>query len=271
MSQRQGEAGGFVAVIPARYASSRLPGKPLEDIAGQTMIERVWRQALQSGAERVVIATEDQRIQRHAEALGAEVVLTSADHENGTSRLAEVVETLALPPATRVVNVQGDEPLLPPALIDVVAQSLAEHPEVAMATLAEPISEPDTLSRASVVKVVRDANGRALYFSRAPIPWQRDAWGDQGPQSSAAQAAFNSANASWLRHIGLYAYRASFLHEYAELPTAPLEALEQLEQLRALYHGYRIQVEVTDIEYPAGVDTPADLERVRHWLESRDE
>lgn len=267
MSQSEGGAGGFVAVIPARYASSRLPGKPLVDIAGQTMIERVWRQALQSRAERVVVATEDERIQRHVEALGAEVVLTSADHENGTSRLAEVVKRLDLPAIMRVVNVQGDEPLLPPALINVVAQSLAEHPEVAMSTLAEPISDLDTLSRASVVKVVRDTYGRALYFSRAPIPWQRDAWSDQGPLGSDARAAFDSAASGWFRHIGLYAYRASFLQEYAELAAAPLEMMEQLEQLRALYHGYRIQVEVTDIEYPAGVDTPADLERVRHWLE----
>lgn len=261
------DPGHFIVVIPSRYASSRLYGKPLKDIAGRPMIEHVWRLACQSAAARVIIATDDERIAASARGFGAEVVMTAADHENGTARLEEVARHLALPADTCIVNVQGDEPLLPPELIDLVAASLARNENASIATLAEPITSISTLARPSVVKVVRDIQGRALYFSRAPIPWQRDQWGEQGPCDTAAAQdtlpAADSQDHGWLRHVGLYGYRASFLYEYARWKTAPQEALEQLEQLRALYHGHQIQVEVTSVEYPAGVDTAEDLERVR--------
>ncbi|ANF57946.1 3-deoxy-manno-octulosonate cytidylyltransferase [Halotalea alkalilenta] len=260
---------GFWVVIPARFASARLPGKPLVEIAGMPMIEHVWRRACASSAHRVVIATDDERIERVARDFGAEVMLTSPDHENGTSRLAEVAERFELPADTRVVNVQGDEPLLPSTLIDLVAESLLANPEASIATLAEPISDPETLARASVVKVVRDQLGRALYFSRAPIPWQRESWGDEGPGSLDSLPTPARFDAGWLRHIGLYGYRVGFLQRYAGWPPAPIEQLEQLEQLRALYYGHRIQVEVTPVEYPAGIDTPEDLARVRRLLEGR--
>lgn len=256
----------FIVVIPARYGSSRLPGKPLADIAGKPMIERVWQQANASSASRVIIATDDARVEQASQAFGAEVVRTSTHHENGTSRLAEVAAQLALPADTCVVNVQGDEPLLPPESINHVAQGLLDHPKVAIATLAEPIHDLATLRRASVVKVVRDRIGHALYFSRAPMPWCRDGF-DHDTFTAPSEAAVNALSPSpWLRHIGLYAYRAAFLSDYAALTMAPLEQLEQLEQLRALYHGYAIHVALSPVEYPAGVDTPEDLERVReHW------
>lgn len=258
----------FIVVIPARYGSSRLPGKPLADIAGKPMIERVWQQAKASKASRVIIATDDVRVEQAAQAFGAEVVRTSEQHENGTSRLAEVVERLRLPAQTCVVNVQGDEPLLPPESINHVAQGLIDHPEVAIATLAEPIHDIETLRRASVVKVVRDRIGHALYFSRAPMPWYRDGFEQDNftaPNVDVVSTTTQSPS-PWLRHIGLYAYRAAFLGDYAALTVAPLEQLEQLEQLRALYHGYAIHVALSPVEYPAGVDTPEDLARVRaHW------
>ena len=251
----------FMVVIPARYGSSRLPGKPLADIAGMPMVQRVWHQARASKATRVVIATDDDRIDAAAQAFNAEVVRTSPAHPNGTSRLSEVVATLGVPADTCIVNVQGDEPLLPPALINCVAEALLARPQVAIATLAEPITDLDTLARASVVKVVRDAKERALYFSRAPIPWPRDRFGTDVFEPPAG--ALPEAAQPWLRHIGVYAYRASFLADYAALSISPLEQLEQLEQLRALHHGYAIHVGLSPVAYPAGVDTPEDLARVR--------
>ncbi|WP_136255389.1 3-deoxy-manno-octulosonate cytidylyltransferase [Onishia niordana] len=244
----------FVAVIPARFASSRLPGKPLLDIAGEPMVVRVWRQALASQASRVVVATDDTRIREVAEAAGAEVVMTAADHPSGTDRLAEVAKRLGLAEDAILVNVQGDEPLLPPSLIDQVAARLEEDTEASIATLGESISDVDMLFNPNVVKVVRDFTGRALYFSRAPIPWDRE--------SFASRPALLEHDA-WLRHIGLYAYRASFLAAYRHWAPAPLEQLEQLEQLRALQHGHRIQVALASEPHPAGVDTEGDLERVR--------
>ncbi len=245
----------FTVVIPARYASTRLPGKPLLDIAGRPMVQRVWEQARQSGADRVVVATDDARIVQAAERFGADALLTAAAHPSGTDRLAEVAHMLQLPGDAIVVNVQGDEPLIPPAVIDQVAGNLAAHPACGIATLCVPITTLETLRDPNAVKVVSDAQGRALYFSRAPVPWPRDAF--------AAAAASLPAEGVWFRHVGIYAYRVSFLHQYVGWSPAPLEQLEQLEQLRALYHGVSIHVAEAVAEVPGGVDTPNDLAAVR--------
>lgn len=249
----------FTVVIPARYGSSRLPGKPLLDIAGEPMIAHVWRRACQSQASRVVVATDDARIQAAMQPYGAEVVMTRQDHASGTDRLAEVADQLALGEAELVVNVQGDEPLIPPALIDQVAERLADDDQASIATLAEPITDVDALFNPNVVKVVRSFQGRALYFSRAPIPWDRE-------QFSSPPALLGTD--AWLRHIGLYAYRVSFLHAYCDWPASSLEQLEQLEQLRALQNGHVIQVALACDVNPAGVDTVEDLDRVRALLSS---
>lgn len=251
----------FIAVIPARHASSRLPGKPLAEIAGEPMVAHVWRRAGESRAARVVVATDDARIRDALEPLGAEVVMTRDDHPSGTDRLAEVAERLGLADDAVLVNVQGDEPLIPPALIDQVADRLFDDPEASIATLAEPISDVETLFNPNAVKVVRALSGRALYFSRAPIPWDRDAFARR-PELLETDA--------WLRHIGLYAYRAGFLADYRDWPPSPLEQLEQLEQLRALHHGHAIQVALARVPHPAGVDSEADLARVRALLEGQD-
>ncbi|ATJ82222.1 3-deoxy-manno-octulosonate cytidylyltransferase [Halomonas beimenensis] len=247
----------FIAVIPARFASSRLPGKPLLDIAGMPMVAHVWQRASASAAGRVVVATDDERIRDALAPLGAEVVMTRDDHPSGTDRLAEVADHLGLAEDAVLVNVQGDEPLIPPALIDQVAARLFDDPGASIATLAEPITDVETLFNPNAVKVVRALSGRALYFSRAPIPWDREAF--------AARPDWLETDA-WLRHIGLYAYRASFLAEYRHWPPSPLERLEQLEQLRALHHGHAIQVALATQAHPAGVDTPQDLARVRDVL-----
>lgn len=252
----------FVAVVPARYASTRLPGKPLLDLGGEPMVVRVWRQACRSSASRVVVATDDARIASAVQEVGGEVMMTRDDHPSGTDRLADVAERLQLPDEAIVVNVQGDEPLLPPSLIDQVAACLADDDSASVATLAEPIGEVEALFNPNVVKVVRDFQGRALYFSRAPIPWDREAF--------AARPAMLDTDA-WLRHIGLYAYRAGFLAAYRSWPPATLEQLEQLEQLRALQHGHRIQVALAREAYPAGIDTADDLARVRQWLAQHEE
>ncbi|OBX37204.1 3-deoxy-manno-octulosonate cytidylyltransferase [Halomonas elongata] len=247
----------FIVVIPSRFASTRLPGKPLLDIAGEPMVAHVWRRACASAATRVVVATDDERIRTAFDGLDAEVVMTRSDHPSGTDRLAEVAERLALPDDAVLVNVQGDEPLIPPALIDQVAMRLFDDPGASISTLAESITEVETLFDPNVVKVVRAASGRALYFSRAPVPWDREAFAEQ-PELLSTDA--------WLRHIGIYAYRASFLAEYRDWAPSPLEQLEQLEQLRALHHGHAIQVGLAREPNPPGVDTAADLERVREWL-----
>lgn len=257
-----GSAAQFIAVVPARFGSSRLPGKPLLDIAGEPMVAHVWRRACESQAQRVIVATDDERIRDAMQAYGAEVVMTRADHPSGTDRLAEVAEQLSLAGDTLVVNVQGDEPLIPPVLIDQVAQRLADDPEAAMATLAEPIGDVDTLFNPNVVKVVRSLQGRALYFSRAPIPWDREQF--KTPPDLLTTDA-------WLRHIGIYAYRASFLATYRDLTASSLEQLEQLEQLRVLQHGHAIQVALAAAANPAGVDTPEDLARVRALLTSSED
>ncbi|MCG7599040.1 3-deoxy-manno-octulosonate cytidylyltransferase [Halomonas sp. McH1-25] len=249
---------GFVVVIPARYGSSRLPGKPLLDIGGRPMVAHVWQRAQESGASRIVVATDDARIVEAVEAFGGEAILTRADHPSGTDRLAEVARHLALDDDTIVINVQGDEPLLPATLIDQVARRLEADPHASIATLAEPIGDVDTLFNPNVVKVVRDVHGRALYFSRAPIPWDREAF--------RARPELLDTDA-WLRHVGLYAYRAGFLAEYVGWLPSPLEQLEQLEQLRALHQGHRIQVALSAEPHPPGVDTPEDLARVRRLID----
>lgn len=250
----------FSVVIPARYGSTRLPGKPLLDIAGKPMVQRVWDQARQSGAEQVIIATDDARIGDAAGAFGAEVCMTSPDHPSGTDRLQEVAAQMGWSAGHIVVNVQGDEPLIPPALIDQVAGNLALNDGAGIATLAEPIAQLAELRNPNAVKVVTDATGMALYFSRATIPWPRDAFAAE-PESIPP--------GHWLRHIGIYAYRTAFLHRYVEWAPAPIEQLEQLEQLRALYHGERIHVAEACEAVPAGVDTQQDLDAVRRLLEGR--
>ncbi|EIK93400.1 3-deoxy-manno-octulosonate cytidylyltransferase [Pseudomonas sp. M47T1] len=250
----------FTVVIPARFSSTRLPGKPLQMIAGKPMVQHVWEQACKSSAERVVVATDDQRIVDACQAFGAQVLLTRADHESGTDRLAEVAQALGLPADAIVVNVQGDEPLIPPAVIDQVAANLAAHAEAGMATLAEPIEDVASLFNPNVVKVVSDFNGLALTFSRATLPWARDQFA-QDRDALPAGVPFR-------RHIGIYAYRAGFLQAFVGWGPCWLEETERLEQLRALWHGVRIHVADAVEAPPAGVDTPEDLERVKRLLEA---
>ncbi|WP_263262863.1 3-deoxy-manno-octulosonate cytidylyltransferase [Pseudomonas sp. RIT-PI-S] len=250
----------FTVVIPARYGSTRFPGKPLEQIAGKPMIRHVWEQARKSGASRVVVATDDARILAACESFGAEVVMTRADHESGTDRLAEVAASLGLGDDAIVVNVQGDEPLIPPVVIDQVAANLAANTQARMATLSEPLLEAQHLFNPNVVKVVTDLTGLALTFSRAPLPWARDALArhpDRLPEG-----------VPYRRHIGIYAYRAGFLQDFVRWGPCWLEKTESLEQLRALWHGVRIHVADALIAPPPGVDTPEDLERVRRLLEA---
>jgi 3-deoxy-manno-octulosonate cytidylyltransferase (CMP-KDO synthetase) len=257
---------GFVALVPARMASSRLPDKPLADLDGVPMVVRVARRALQSGARRVAIATDSTRVCDAAAQHGIEALLTRADHPSGTDRLAEAAQLLKLTPDEIVVNVQGDEPLIPPALIGEVAGLLAERPDCAIATAAHPIDAIDDYLSPHVVKVVLDRAGRALYFSRAPIPFERDALPGFPQQLPAALPPGLQQAGAVQRHIGLYAYRVAFLNDYRSLQASPLESIEALEQLRALWHGYRIAVLSTPEAPPAGVDTPADLQRVRALL-----
>ncbi|MCW2270407.1 3-deoxy-manno-octulosonate cytidylyltransferase [compost metagenome] len=250
----------FTVVIPARLRSTRLPGKPLLLIAGKPMVQHVWEQARKSGASRVVIATDDAGIYQACQAFGAEVLMTREDHESGTDRLAEVAAQLGLAPDAIVVNVQGDEPLIPPIIIDQVAANLAAHPEAGIATLAEPIEDVTAVFNPNAVKVVSDCNGLALSFSRAPLPWARDVFAksrDTLPEG-----------VPYRRHIGMYAYRAGFLHDFVNWGPCWLEQAESLEQLRALWHGVRIHVADAIEAPPVGVDTPEDLERVRRLLEA---
>lgn len=246
---------GFKAVVPARYASTRLPGKPLADVAGKPLVVRVADVARASGAEGVWIATDDEGVRRAVEDAGYAAVMTRADHPSGTDRIAEVAARLGWGDDEIVVNVQGDEPLLDPALVSAVAEALAADPQAAIATAAHPLAEAAEFFNPNVVKVVLDAAGRAHYFSRAPIPYARDAFAASRERLPEGFAA--------LRHIGLYAYRAAFLRRYGGLAPAPTERWESLEQLRALWHGFPIRVLVCDHAPLPGVDTPADLERVR--------
>ena len=251
----------FVAVIPARAASTRLPGKPLADIAGKPMVVRVAERAAQSSATAVYVATDDAAIARAVEQHGYRALLTRADHPTGTDRLSEAAVQLGLDGDALVVNVQGDEPLIDPALIDAVAQLLAQRPQADIATCAAPLADADALFNPNVVKVVCGRDDCALYFSRAPIPWARDALADGGRRLAPGLPA--------LHHIGLYAYRASFLRRFPTLSQGVLERFEALEQLRALEHGHGIVVHRTASMPAAGVDTPADLERVRAAFDNR--
>ncbi len=247
----------FIVVIPARYASSRFPGKVLADIAGKPMVVRVAERAAQSGASAVYVATDDPRIEAAVRAHGVESIATSADHATGTDRIAEAVRKLALGERAIVVNVQGDEPLIDPHLIADVASVLDRARDAAVSTACHPILDCDEIFSPNVVKVVLDAKGFALYFSRAPIPYARDAW------SGASKTAITPAGLPCYRHIGIYGYRAGFLGKYSKLAPSPLEGFEALEQLRVLWHGYRIAVAISETESPPGVDTPEDLEKVR--------
>ncbi len=245
----------FIAIVPARRASTRLPDKPLLDVAGEPLVVRTVRRAQASRASRVVVATDDVDISRCCARFDIEAIMTRPDHPSGTDRLAEAAQILALPDDAVVVNVQGDEPLIEPELIDAVAQALTEAPNCAMATACHAITNADDLFNPNAVKVVRARNGHALYFSRAPIPWARDDF--------ATLRSGYAGTVEALRHIGIYAYRASFLKRFPELSPAPLETVEMLEQLRALWHGERIMVIESASAPHVGVDTPDDLERVR--------
>lgn len=246
----------FVVVIPARYASSRLPGKPLADIGGKSMVERVYQQALQSGASRIVVATDDERVAAVVDAFGGEVCMTRPEHNSGTERLAEVISKLALPAETVVVNVQGDEPFIPPLIIRQVAQNLAAQQKARMATLAVPLTDSSEISNPNIVKVVSDKDGYALYFSRSVIPFDRDG----KFQQQLAQ--------HYRRHIGIYAYRAGFIQQYVSWPASTLEQIESLEQLRVLWQGEAIHVDTALQTPPVGVDTPDDLAHARRYAAS---
>jgi 3-deoxy-manno-octulosonate cytidylyltransferase (CMP-KDO synthetase) len=238
----------FTVIVPARYASSRFPGKPLADLGGRPMVARVCEQAAKSGAAAVHVATDDERIAAAVRKLGHSALMTRADHPSGTDRIAEAAKILNLKEEDVVVNVQGDEPLISPRLISQVALALEKQPEASVATACHAIHDEASLSSPNVVKVVFDAKGYALYFSRSRIPYPRE------------------AGATCYRHAGIYGYRVGFLKQYSDLPPAPLENAEALEQLRVLWHGYRIAVTVSETEIPPGVDTPQDLEAVRRML-----
>nr|WP_067288513.1 3-deoxy-manno-octulosonate cytidylyltransferase [Marinobacterium profundum] len=250
----------FTVIIPARFGSTRFPGKPLADIAGKPMIQHVYERACLSDAARVLVATDDTRIADVARGFGAEVCMTSPDHPSGTDRLQEVVASLGLADDEIVVNVQGDEPLIPPAIINQVAANLAANPQAGIATLSEPVDEIAGLMNPNVVKVVTDRFGMALYFSRATIPWPRD------PFATAGGREQMPSGFEWQRHIGIYGYRVQLLNDFVQWPPAAVETTECLEQLRALWNGARIHVAVAAELPPAGVDTPEDLERLRLLL-----
>ncbi|MGB0987639.1 MAG: 3-deoxy-manno-octulosonate cytidylyltransferase [Pseudoalteromonas spongiae] len=247
----------FVVIIPARYASSRLPAKPLADIQGKPMVQHVYEKALASGAKRVIVATDHIEIEAAVKRFNGEVLMTREDHESGTERLAEVVTKLNLPDDTIVVNVQGDEPLIPPQNIAQVANLLASD-SAPMATLSVAIDDIEEALNPNAVKVVADNHNNALYFSRATIPYDRNRF--------LGKDEISEIGDFYQRHIGIYAYRAGFIKEYITLDVSPLEQIESLEQLRVLYHGKKIKVQ-TAIEAPQpGVDTPEDLAKVNAFL-----
>ena len=252
----------FSVIIPARFASERLPGKPLLDIGGKPMLWHTWQRAVESGADRLVIATDDSRIEQTASGFGAEVIMTREQHRSGTDRVAEAAERLGLGEDEIIVNLQGDEPLMPPGLIRQAAETLFHQPDAQLATLATAMHSVSEYLDTNIVKLVMDETGRALYFSRAPIPWQRDgAAGDLLSQQSYGQA---------LRHLGLYAYRGSALQTLAQTPATSMEEAERLEQLRALWINMHIQVAIAAEPMGPGVDSAEDLERVRALVEAKE-
>ena len=250
----------FIVVIPARYASSRLPGKPLLDIAGKPMLQHVYERALASAASAVHIATDDERVRDLALGFTDNVVMTSSEHQSGTDRIQEVATRLGLGSDEIVVNVQGDEPLIPPRAIDQVAHNLQQHPQAGIASLYESILEQEELLNPNAVKVVTDESGYALYFSRSPLPWP----------GAAEPSASTSAVVLGKRHIGIYAYRVSTLNSFVSWAPTELERRERLEQLRAMCHGIRIHMDAAQERMPGGVDTEADLNAVRAFFANTD-
>ena len=249
----------FHVIIPARFGSTRLPGKPLLAVAGRPLLQWVWQSALASGAASVLVATDDERIRAAAAKFGADCVMTSAQHVSGTDRIAEAVRAKGLPADDIVVNLQGDEPAMPASIVARVAAALREVPGSDIATAVSPLESLQDFLDPNCVKALRAADGRALYFSRAPVPWPRDSITADRPTVFAG---------AW-RHIGIYAYRVRSLLQFAAWPATPLEMTEKLEQLRALEHGMHIHLVALAESPPAGVDTPQDLERVRAALEGR--
>ncbi len=250
----------YVIIIPARYNSTRLPGKPLLDINGKSLIQHVYEKAIKSNAREVIIATDDSRIEQAASSFGAQTCMTQDDHPSGTDRLAEVVTTLGLKDDEIIVNLQGDEPMMPASLLEQVASSLQNASNASISTLCEKIESVEDVFDPNIVKVVFDQAGYALYFSRASIPWERGNF----DHKSTGIIDFDVENC--FRHIGLYAYRAVFLKKYPQLKVCQIEQLEALEQLRAMYYGYRIRVEIAKEDAGIGIDTQEDLEKARKSL-----
>lgn len=248
----------YIVIIPARYDSSRLPGKPLLDLCGKPLIQHVYERALSGNASQVIIATDDERIQATAIDFGATVCMTRKDHPSGTDRLAEVVLALDLNENEIVVNLQGDEPMMPAVLLDQVADALKASTFASISTLCEQINTSEQAFDPNIVKVVTDHSGHALYFSRAPIPWWRDKYHRDSTQAVELKSCF--------RHIGLYAYRVGFLKLFPQLPVCEPEQIECLEQLRALFYGHRIKVNIASADAGIGIDTPADLDKLRRIL-----
>jgi 3-deoxy-manno-octulosonate cytidylyltransferase (CMP-KDO synthetase) len=253
-----------IVIIPARMHASRLPNKPLADIAGKPMIWHVWQKALQAKVSRVVVATDHEKIQSIMQDVGAEVVMTDAHHRSGTERLAEVSHKLSLPKDTIIINVQGDEPLIDPAVIRQIGQLLAKSDKAKMASLYEPIHDVKQLMNPNIVKVVCDHQGHALTFSRSPIPWHRDLFGQHLTPDLPLPT-----EVPFRRHLGIYAYRAGFLQDYASWSPCDMEQIESLEQLRVLWHGHKILLAEACQPTLAGVDTPEDLARVRAIFEQK--
>ena len=256
----QAKPSAYHIVIPARFASERLPGKVLLDLAGKPLLQHVWQRACESAADSVVIATDDERIVGKARAFGARVVMTSPDHQSGSDRIAECAKTLSWPDDHLVVNLQGDEPLMPPACLDQVAALLDKRPDCEVASLYWPIDDANEVQNPNAVKVVTDAKGRALYFSRSPVPYAR---------SYASISEAMTAGIVWQRHLGLYAYRLAALRRYTSCRPTPLEKSERLEQLRIMEQGGRIAMAQACEFIPAGIDTVEDLQRVRKIIESK--
>lgn len=249
----------FHIIIPARYASTRLPGKPLRQLAGKSILQHVYEQANKSLAKSVIIATDDERIKQAADAFGADVCMTSTEHTSGTERLAEVIDIKEFAEDDIILNLQGDEPMMPPACLDQVASLLVDNAECKMASLCEPVTTVEDLFDPNVVKVVLDKNRHAIYFSRAPLPWHRDDFAGNAK-------VLPSDKDLYYRHIGLYAYRAGFIKTYLTLAASPIEKAESLEQLRVLWHGYKIAMDIARESPGPGIDTEDDLQKVEAMI-----